>query len=113
MRLDQIGFGRSLGFDGIGINSALAKNPLAVEVVLAFENPLLHLDEIMPDDVALLLGVGYALECTKKLLARIGDGECVAGTDQGFPHRRKPVPTVAAISRTNSVSPSRIRPVST
>ena len=53
MRLDEIGLGAAAGFDGVGVDGALAQNPAPVEVVLAFENALLHLDELLADDVAL------------------------------------------------------------
>src|SRR5205807_10607047 len=46
MRLDQVGFGGALGFDGVGINRALAEDPFTVEVVLACENPLPHFDTL-------------------------------------------------------------------
>ena len=60
MGLDELGFGGAAGFDGVGINGALAENPVPVEEVLALEDSLLDVDELFADDVALVFGVGGA-----------------------------------------------------
>ena len=54
MGLDEVGLGAAAGFDGIGVDRALAENPAPVEIVFAFENALLDFDELLADDVALL-----------------------------------------------------------
>ena len=75
MRLDEIGLGAAAGFDGVGVDRALAQNPAPVEVMFAFENPLLHLDEFLADDVALPFGLGDARQRGEKQLARVLDEE--------------------------------------
>src|SRR5260370_9721093 len=62
MGLDEIGLGRATGFDGVGINGALAENPVAVQEVSGLEDAVLHGDELFADDVAFLLGIANARE---------------------------------------------------
>src|SRR5216684_3177435 len=50
MGLDEIGLGRAAGFDGVGINGALAENPVAVQEVSGLEDAVLHGDELFADD---------------------------------------------------------------
>ena len=61
MGLDQVGLGGAAGFDGVGVNGALAENPAGRRGSARFENALLHLDELLADDVALSFGIGDAL----------------------------------------------------
>ncbi len=65
--LDEIGLGGSAGFDGVRIDGALAENPAAVEEALGLQNPLLHLDELLADDVALLFRFDGALQGVQEL----------------------------------------------
>ena len=69
MRLDEIGLGGAAGFDGVGIDGALAENPVAVEKMPGLEDALLHVDELLADDVALLLRLGDAGQCAQELPA--------------------------------------------
>jgi hypothetical protein len=63
MRLDQVGLGRATGFDGVGINRALAQDPVPVEKLLRFENALLHAHKLLADDVPLFFWINSAGEC--------------------------------------------------
>src|SRR5580658_9805688 len=65
--LDEIGFGRSAGFDGVRIDGALAQNPAAVEIALGFKNPLLHFDEFFADYMPLLLRLDGVTEGGEEL----------------------------------------------
>src|SRR5580658_8921088 len=67
MRLDDGGFFGSAGFDGVGINSALAENPVAVQQMAGFDDALLHTHELFADDVALVFRVADAGERSEKL----------------------------------------------
>ena len=69
--LDQVRLSGSSGLDGIRIDRALTKNPVAVEVVFAFENPLLNFDEFLADDVALFLGTGDSRQRAEETFARV------------------------------------------
>ncbi len=75
MGLDQLGFGGASGFDGVGINRALAENPVGVEEMIARQNTLLHVDEFFADDVAFLFGVGGGCERGEEFGLGVGDFE--------------------------------------
>src|SRR5205814_8393559 len=73
--LDEVGLGGSSRFDGVGVDGSLPENPVAVEIVLTFENPFLNLDEFFADDKALPLRVRAASQRREEPLARILDRE--------------------------------------
>ena len=66
-------FCRAAGFDGVGIDGALAQNPVAVEQVARFDDALLHAHELLADDVALLLRIAHAGERRQELLLGVLD----------------------------------------
>ena len=55
MGLDGGRFRGAAGFDRVGINGALAQNPVAVEQAARFDDALLNPHELLADDVALLV----------------------------------------------------------
>src|SRR5579862_3150080 len=71
MSLYEIGLRAAARFDRVGIDRALAQNPAPVEIMFTFENPLLHLDELLTDHVALPLGLGHPRQCGEKQFARV------------------------------------------
>ena len=101
MRLDQIRFGGPAGFDGIGIDGALPQNPMAIEEMVAMSrmrsctctncSPMMW--RLPPDRV-------MPASARRNSLPR-------------HLHLKGLRPVLRTCARTNSVSPSRIRPVST
>ena len=102
MCLDRLRLGRAARFDRIGIDGSLPENPMAVQQVPC--------DSMMrsctrtnssPMMWRLLLRIAHAAERREKLILRAIDLDS------------SPRPGRRTCDRTNSVSPSRIRPVST
>ncbi len=69
MGFDQIRLGGTAGFNRVRVNGPLPQDPVAGEELLAFQNPFLHLDEFLADDVALLLGVESVFQRAQELRA--------------------------------------------
>ena len=100
MGLDEIGFGGAAGFDGIGIDGALTEDPVAVQEVFRGEDAFLHLDELLTDRAALGFGFGEAFSAARNSGSAESTAKCLA-------------PSSSKMERTSSVSPARMRPVST
>ena len=66
--LDDGGFFRPAGFDGIRIDGALPENPMTVQQVMRFDDAFLHADKFLADDLALFFRIADGGEWPKKLL---------------------------------------------
>ena len=68
MRLDDGGLFGAAGFDGVGVDGALAEDPVLVHQAARLDDALLHAHEFLADDVALLFGIGDAAQRAQELL---------------------------------------------
>src|SRR5437879_8614380 len=73
VRLDGLGPLRSARFDGVGVDSALAKNPMPVQKAVRFDDTLLLLQELLTDDVPLALRVAHARQGRQETILRMVD----------------------------------------
>src|SRR5579871_896488 len=67
MGLYDISSRRAARLDRIGINGPLPQDPMAVQKMTGAQNPLLHGNELLADDVPLLLRIANSRERTQKL----------------------------------------------
>src|SRR5580704_7761957 len=70
MRLNSLGALSTARFDGIGIDSSLAQNPMPVQQAMRFDDPLLLLQELLADDVPLALRIAYARQRRQEAILR-------------------------------------------
>ena len=79
VRLDQVGFLGAAGLNGVGIDSALPQDPIAIEIMPTLQDALLHGDKLLPDNRALGFGITHGIQLGEKLLARVIDIERARG----------------------------------
>src|SRR4030088_205004 len=65
--LDYRCFRGAAGFDGVGVNGALAENPMAIEEMAGFDDAFLYEDELLADYVALFFGLADVVERVEEL----------------------------------------------